>query len=193
MSEVLKRLASKEYLKELGKRLLVGAGLGSLSEAGKRYFMTVKSVHNFARDKLKRPDYAGHIVMIPGYAVGAVVAKDYDPDVATAMMFKAGDLAGEIVARELEGEPIIRLYTDHIELERFDKSANIDLYIDGEKYDASKFQTPAEYGTVDTTNNVIVTDADGKFSAKFATPIPEGEHTVCATTGQKGKCIKVEI
>lgn len=188
------RVPSPEVITKRAKRAGFGIVYGSLISKLRDYAPTVKEIHKVARDTLKRPQYAGHMVTIPVTFIGSLVLAEEYEDVAHDLAFVAGYELGDVIRREIDQEPIIMLYTDKLRVERFNPNAELFIYIDGERYDANSFNTPASYGTVDTSNNKLYTDGSGVFEASFKTPLTEGEHTVCVVdSGGKGFCLRVEI
>ncbi len=188
------RIPSREVIVKRAKRAGYGLVFGGLASKIKEFAPKQADLHKFARDRLKRPQYAGHMVLIPLALGGSLLLAEEYESVAHDLAFMAGYEAGDVVRREIDKEPIILLYTDKIHIERFNPNAEIRIFIDGTEYGVDSFNTPATYGTIDTTNNKLITDGSGVFEASFKTALPEGEHSVCVVDSQgKGYCIRVEL
>lgn len=188
------RIPTKELIIKRAKRAGYGLVFGGLASKIKEFAPKQSDLHKFARDKLKRPQYAGHAVIIPLGFVGSLMLGEEYENVAHDLAFMAGYETGDVIRREIDKEPVILLYTDKIHIERFNPNAEIRIFIDGTEYDANSFNTPATYGTVDTTNNKLITDGSGVFEASFKTPLTEGEHTVAVIDSQgKAYTIRVEL
>jgi len=187
------RLPNAEKIKKRARRAGFGALYGALIQKFKRDAPKQGTLQRFARDKVGRPQFAGHIVVVPLSLVGSLMLGEEYEDVAKDLAFVAGYEGADVVVREfIDKEPVIKLYTDKISLERFSANAEIRIFINGVEYDATKFQSPATYGTVDTTNNKLVTDGDGKFEASFVTPLASGTYTV-AVVDNAGKAYVIEV
>ena len=172
MAEVPKKEKFIRVGKNVVKSTVIGMIFNGLNRGGAR----IAPLHKAARDWLKRPRLAGHLVSIPVSLIGAVIAKN---DLSDVLAYTAGYSIGDaIVVSTVLAEPKVLLYRDRIHVEGFDGNAEIKIVIDGKEYSASDFESPPAYGTLDTTNNKIITNASGVFEAKFKTPLEEGYHDV---------------
>jgi len=169
---------TKEKFIRVGKKLIVNFISGTLTTSLLRNGTKVAQLHKAARDWIGRPRLAGHMLAIPINAIAALVGKG---TVSEQGAFALGYSLGDVIATEvLDAEPVIKVYPDKIRVEGFDANAEIVIVIDGKVYDANAFTTPATRGTIDTTNNKLLTDGDGIFEANFADTyeLASGEHDV---------------
>lgn len=154
-----------EDLKRKGKKTIVSTISGSITQGLLHNGAKIPQLHSFARDVIGRPRLAGHPVAGIINAVAMIFGED---ELEDAGAYGLGYTIGDIIAKEvMDAEPIVKLYPDHIRVEGFDANAEIKIVINGVEYDANAFQTPAEYGTIDTENNKLYVDGSGVFEAYF--------------------------
>ena len=154
-----------EDLKRKGIKTVVSSVSGIITQGLLHNGTKIAQLHSFARDTIGRPRLAGHPV---AGVINAVAMLFGEEELEDAGAYGLGYTIGDLIAKEvMDAEPIVKVYPDHIRVEGFDANAEIKIVINGVKYDANAFQTPAKYGTIDTQNNKLYVDGSGVFEASF--------------------------
>lgn len=174
--------------REQGLNTLVSLG----SRAAESSLFKYGTLYSAAKDTFKGIRRTKAIVYgVPGFIALLFGA---DPQLEQAGAYLLGYGAGAFIDdKYISKRPEVFLYTDHIEIHDLAPSAELLIIIDGVIYDTTKFTTPANFGTIDTTNNKLISDADGKFGANFATALATGEHKVVVAQADRQVEITVKL
>jgi len=180
-------------IKAVGKKALISFVTGTITTGLLRNGAKIPQLHGIARDWLKRPRLAGHVVAIPMNLLASLFGKG---ELSEQGAFALGYSIGDVIATEvMDAEPIILVYNDKIRVEGFDANAEIKIIIDGTEYTDAAFTTPAKYGTIDTTNHKLLTDGSGVFEATFKDTyeLGSGEHDVYVYQVGSKKAARVKV